>query len=324
MSGSSLPYHLRQNKAIDRNLFCDLLKRIALYKNISEYTYIGFGGPFLEDFRQIHSATRIGRMISLEIDDNVYSRQRFNLPISCIELRRQSCGDFLTDYDFPGNYVVWLDYTRAAEVGIQLAELETLVTNIPEDSIFKITLNAHAACLGSPNDGSDLQNYRANRAAALLGPYGPANISADDVTARNYPRLLSKAIEAAAKRGVIGRPRCRVLPLTSFSYKDGQTMLTTTCIVLKKIDETPFITQTRLGSWPFASLQWAEPAEISVPEMSFRERMFIESLLPETDSNEIRRRMEYYIGDTDDEASEQLANFVKYYRMYPWYSRVAI
>jgi hypothetical protein len=50
-TGGSIPYHLRQNKAIDRNLFTDLLSRIGRYKNISDYTYYGFGGPYMEDFK---------------------------------------------------------------------------------------------------------------------------------------------------------------------------------------------------------------------------------------------------------------------------------
>ena len=67
MSGGTVPYHLRQNKAIDRSLFIDLLARLNRCRDISDYTYIGFGGPFLEDFKSVHSFTGISKMISIEM-----------------------------------------------------------------------------------------------------------------------------------------------------------------------------------------------------------------------------------------------------------------
>lgn len=324
MSGSSIPYHLRQNKAIDRNLFVDLLSRVARFKNISEYTYVGMGGPYLEDFRHIHAALRIQNMISFEMDANVFARQKFNRPISCIDLLHQSSGEFIANFDFPDNYIVWLDYTTPSKLGEQLAELETLVSKLPEGSVFKVTLNASASSLGTPNDGSDLQAHRVARAKVVLGSYAPAVISKDNVTGNGYPKLLMRAVEAAAKKGVAGRARAMVQPLAGFSYKDGQTMLTFTGVVLNRVDRDPFVSSTRLRHWDFSSLDWQDPVEISVPEMSFKERLSVESMLPESDSPTIMTRMGYYLGESAEEAEALLGNFVKYYRKYPWYSRVEV
>lgn len=322
--GGSIPYHLRQNKAIDRNLFIDLLSRVGRYRNISDYTYVGFGGPYLEDFRHIHAATRIGDMISVEIDENVFKRQKFNQPISCVTLRHESAGDFVSTFDFVENYIVWLDYTAPSKLGEQLGELEMLLNKLPEGSLFRITLNASASSLGVPSDGSDLQEFRTKKAGLVLGDYAPAIIAKDDVTAKGYPRLLLSAVEAAAKRGVLGRARCVVQPLTAFTYKDGQAMLSVTGIVLNHIDIDPFVASSRLAHWGFSSLDWSGPVEISVPEMSFKERLYVESLLPQSDASGISAGMSYYIGDSPSEAAELLENFVRYYRMYPWYSRVVM
>ncbi|MES2671810.1 MAG: O-methyltransferase [Pseudomonadota bacterium] len=324
MSGASIPYHLRQNKAIDRGLYLDLLSRVGRYRNISDYTYIGFGGPFLEDFKYVHAATRISKMISIEIDANAFKRQKFNKPISCIDLRHESSGEFISNFEFDDDYVIWLDYTEPTKVGEQLAELEMLISKIPEGSIFKITLNAHAASLGTPNDGSDLQKFRSEKAQRLLGDYAPATITRDDVTANAYPRLLLSAAVSAAKKGIAGRSRCIVQPLTAFTYKDGQSMLTMTGAVIKSIDASAFLASIRIAHWPFSSLDWSVPLEISVPEMSFKERMHIESLLPQTDAATIGTTMGYYIGASATEAAESLGNFVMYYRLYPWYSRVSL
>jgi hypothetical protein len=315
---------LRQNKAIDRNLFVDLLSRVGRYRNISDYHYIGFGGPFLEDFKHVHAALRMTKMTSIEIDENVSKRQNFNRPLSCVEVRNESSGDFISGFDFSEDYVFWLDYTEPSKVGEQLAELETLISKLPSGSIFKITVNAAAAALGVSPPGEDLQVFRVRRAGELLGAYAPAVISTDDVTSKSYPNVLLKSIESAVKKGVAGRKGYVALPLTSFTYKDGQTMLAVTGVVLRKSDEPAFMQHTRLSHWEFATNSWALIKEISVPAMSVKERIFVESLLPQTSAEEIELKIGFHIGEDSVESSRLISNFSKYYRMYPWYSRIAM
>ena len=67
MSAGTLPYHLRQNKAVDRAVFIDMLMRIHTYISVRDHAYVSLGGPFLEDFRIIHAALGIRRMISLNL-----------------------------------------------------------------------------------------------------------------------------------------------------------------------------------------------------------------------------------------------------------------
>ena len=88
MSGGAVAYHLRENKAIERGLFIELLTRVGRVANISDYTYIGFGGPFLEDFKALHASLRIAKMISIEMDENVCKRQAFNRPADFIEIEK--------------------------------------------------------------------------------------------------------------------------------------------------------------------------------------------------------------------------------------------
>ncbi|MDI2097294.1 O-methyltransferase, partial [Klebsiella pneumoniae] len=113
--------------------------------------------------------------------------------------------EFVAEFDFYEDCIVWLDYTEPSKVGEQLGELEALVTKLQSGSVFKITMNAAAAALGNAPADRDLQSYRAERAAVLLGDYGPAVISTEQVTSKYFPQLLLSAIEASAKRGVAGR-----------------------------------------------------------------------------------------------------------------------
>lgn len=324
VSGTSIPYHLRQNKAIDRNLFLDLLSRVGRFRNISDYRYIGFGGPFLEDFKGVHASLRVTKMLSIESDKNVEKRQAFNKPLSCVDITQRTSAELVAEFDFYEDCIVWLDYTEPSKLGEQLGELEALVSKLQSGSIFKITLNAAAATLGVAPPGRDLQDYRAERAALLLGDYGPAVISTEEVTSKYYPLLLLGAIEAAAKRGISGRNGYVVLPLTCFSYADGQTMIAVTGVVLRKPEEPGFLKDTRLDHWEFTARDWRDLREISVPAMSVKERIFVESMLPNADSGEIAAAIGFDFANSVDESNRLLVNFVRYYRMYPWYSKVAV
>ncbi|MFP5229899.1 MAG: O-methyltransferase [Acidobacteriota bacterium] len=135
-SGATIPYHLRQNKAIDRNLFVDLLARIGRYRNISDYNFVGFGGPFLEDFKQLHASLRIERMVSLERSEIVAARQRFNQPHSGVVTLKKTSGEYLNENDFEEPTIVWFDYTSPAELAIQLSEVELLVRKLYPGDIF--------------------------------------------------------------------------------------------------------------------------------------------------------------------------------------------
>lgn len=321
-SGGSIPYHLRQNKAIERNLFVDLLQRVGRSRNISDYTYVGFGGPFLEDFRHLHSALRIKKMISIEMDDDVFKRQEFNQPISCVTLLCKTSSEFLFEHDFNEPSVVWFDYARPGDICDQLNETRTLVEKLPHGSVFKITVNANPQTLGTPKDDQPLHEFRRDRILERLGDYAPAQVEEEDVYTSNYPKLLLSSILSAARHGVRGTPEHHVQPLASFVYSDGQQMLTVTGVILKSDEREHFLSQTRFEHWPFAGLDGLKPRSISVPAFSVKERLHVESLLPEASADDIIADLKYSIDEDKGAAKDLLRNFVEFYRLYPWYSRV--
>lgn len=323
--GGSIAYHLRQNKAIERNLFVDLLARVGRYVNISNYSYIGFGGPFLEDFKHLHSALRISKMISLEMDPNVYKRQMFNRPISCISLRNESSGDFLNNYEFDneaGN-IVWFDYANT-DITSQLTETQRLIEKLGHGDIFKITVNASPTALGEPQDRSKMLEYRAEVLANRLSSYGPAEVTAASVATKNYPKTLLAAIMSAVKHGLAGDPSIVLQPLAAFVYSDGQQMLTVTGVLLHKDEIERFLEQSRLPCWSFFNADCLAPKSISVPVLSAKERVHIESMLPEAGVEDIQNALDFYTASTERVAREEMSNFVNFYRMFPWYSRVVL
>ncbi len=303
------------------------LRRLNNYTNISEYVYIGFGGPFLEDFKQVHNLLKVNKMISIEGDENVHRRQEFNKPLSCIDLGNapEMSGDFINRYNFDDKTIIWLDYAMPSELNSQLNELVNLITKLKPKDIFKVTLNANPEFLGKNPEELDPRPHRYRRISDILTEnFTPTNMEEGDVSFKKYPALLVKAMKRAVENGLKGRPDIRIHPLTSFVYKDGQQMVTLTAIVLENSNEEEaiFLNSSRIKNWPFYAGEWRAPKNINVPAMSLKERIHIESLLPEASVDNIHENLGYYIGSNSSGANVDLSNFIEYYKVVPWYSKV--
>ncbi|HEN3643874.1 TPA: hypothetical protein U5E29_004197 [Yersinia enterocolitica] len=58
--------------------------------------------------------------------------------------------------------------------------------------------------------------------------------------------------------------------------------------------------------------------------MSIKERMIIEAMLPNTDADKIRDKLGFFIGDKESESKRLMNNFIEYYKVMPWYSKVVV
>lgn len=330
MSGGSSPYHLRLNKSIERNLFIDLLKIIGRRTNISDYWYIGFAGPFSEDFKTIHSALRITKMKSVEIDENVYKRQVFNYSPSFISYTHGSFADFLRGDFYESdrgktNAITWLDYANAHETRAQLTEFQTLVAaSIPLD-VIKITLNANVACLKGNTVADKLQCFKHR-----LGALCPTNISEEDLAQKNYPDTLMSCIKLSLD-GLPGKHDNYFHPLASFTYQDtNNLMLTVTGIILENSDASTiadFETSSRLNHWKFCNTKWSTPRRIRVPSLSIKERIELDSMLPCEDPKRgeiLMAALNFHPEEEEKNGILSLENYADYYRAYSLFTKVVV
>lgn len=329
MSGESLAYQLRPNKAVDRNLLIDLLNKLNRVVNISDYSYFGFGGPFLEDFKLMHTHLRIGKMTSIEESKDVYLRQGFNSPFNtdCITLLNKTSSDFIESESFDGKNIVWLDYVSPKDRGQQLKEINYLVTKLSKGNILKITLNANPSSIGgTKTQHKDLHEVRLERLESTLNEYFPSATKAEDLIPSRFGKVIFEALELAIMKGMCGKPKEYFQVLSAFLYKDGgHEMLTVTGILLDDDQEkiTEFFNETRLKNWPLGLFEWSVPKQINVPELSVKERIHIDELLPTDDSNAIKKSLGYSIGN-DVEMDLLIQNYITYYRLYPLFSRVVL
>jgi hypothetical protein len=336
MSAGTIPYHLRQNKAVERNLFIDLLSRINRYRNISTYKYISMGGPFLEDFKLLHSQLRMNDFVCIEMDQNVHERQSFNKPFSYLKLVNSSMGDFITNSYFGDSpCVVWLDYANPKQLHDQLNEFSSLLGKLKLYDVVKITLNANIQTLGEKGVGDERWEHRLNNLKSRMGPYFPANTDLLKLR-QNYPEILMEGIRLASANALRGRSNEKFFPLASFTYKDSShQMLTLTGIILPRESSCntdrnigSFFKVTRLMKWRYSNLRWQSPRDISLPDLSARERLFLESLLPGKHEMgvgiKLQRNLGFRVEDKMKDSANLLENFNEYYRHLPWYTKATI
>lgn len=142
MAANTLPYHLRQNKAIERQIFLDLLTRISVFAPLSTYQYIGMGGPFLEDFKAIHSLFGITEMISFDMEPLTIKRQNINKPVPFIECKLADSSEFVASFEkTEKNSIFWFDYTNPNKIKEQLDDFRSAIGLLQEGDVLKITLN---------------------------------------------------------------------------------------------------------------------------------------------------------------------------------------
>lgn len=333
MSSGNVPYHLRQNKHIERELFVELLSKICGLEISSSYAYISMGGPQLEDHRLIHRALGINNLYSFESDPNVYNRQLFNQRPSCLKCIDKPINDFIDRFDeFLQKYsisdkklIIWLDYALP-ERRKQLLEYEKLIGKLQDQDVVKMTLNANINTFGERQSGETNEAAQERRLIKIqkdIGDYLPPNVTSDQMNAKGLIPILCHAIEVAAEKGCITHPRLRPTLLSIFRYQDGyHQMLTATVRLTNASDVDKF---SRGFQWEYTPKDWTDAKLIDVPSLSAKERLEIDSRLPTDDLDQLHDSLPFML-DTDDikRSKSLLREYANHYRRYPSYFQVIL
>lgn len=332
MSASSIPYHLRPHKVIDRRLFLDLLARFERWRPLVNYAYVSMGAYPLEDHKMVHRQLGISKLISFDQDENIVARQKFNRPVGsclCLKLRSGELIDRLDDLlsesgaEEDAGVVIWLDYTAPAGLGQQIREFETLLAKLKAGDIVKVTVNAHPAALGGgrQSDGSamlrtDQLRIRFECLKSRIGDYLPSDASQSDVTREGLARLLSRSLGRAAGSALPVTGDTIFSPLSLMRYADGQQMLSVTGALVARASEKDMKSSITIEDWPFSSANWNSVRSLNVPDLTVRERMFLEQEIGRSTDQQIAEKLNFDLGDGIDVTSF-VNDYKNYYRFYP-------
>jgi len=339
MSGGAVAYQLRVNKCVDRNLFIELLQKISGYKkNISEYGYYGFAGYSFEDFRQLHIRLNISKMTSIESDRQVYKRQVYNNPYRCIELLNTSSKDFIDQNGqmLESPCIVWLDYSEANRRGEQIDEFTNLISHLNPGDVARITLNANISSLYTKEPGDtqrEVSKKRMEKYKDQMSDQTLPNIS-ETMFLKNsdFARVLYYAIYVSTIKNR-RNSSTQFIPLMALTYRDAQhQMMTLTGIILENDEnENDFYSYACIDDkWnlyigDYLNWQTVKIHDINIPELTLKEKLLIDSLLPLSEPNSngqllccIENNYKLTLNKTEVE------NYLKYYRQYPGFRQVIL
>lgn len=277
----------------------------------------------MEDFKVVHAHTGIRKMISFEMDVNTFSRQKFNRPLNCIKLENLKSTDFVMNYEFLEETVVWLDFTSPSQLKSDLDDVYELMGKLKRGDIVKVTLNSHAGSIPCKKKiGLDVLESRFEFLENLLGDYFPTDIKPEMLSKENYSNALFKILELVFDKAIGGTHNNYFQPLTSFVYADGQQMMTFTGIILDRGETKSFFDKTDIKKWNLSIINKNEPIFINVPELSVKERMLLDSLLPNYTAKKIHKRLRYLLAEDEKDSLAGIENYVRYYKQFPYFSKV--
>ncbi len=342
MSGASLAYQLRPNKAVDRELFLSMLTRLAPHLRLERYHYIGLGGPFLEDFRLLHSrigigrkrgSRTVGRLTCIESKLEVHKRQRFNRPVASIKCIHSTIERYLDTTTISTPAIIWFDYTKAAASHIH--RFAATVGTLPIGSILRVTLNANPG--GEPNEepsGRDLSvqvdgdmsadraqkptktEWRLQRFKERLGLLVPSGLAAEAMTTEKYGPTLLQVLKLAVEKQALSFGDRRVVWALATHYADDQPMVTAALVVCDREDKSA---EKLIKGWEFYSTP-DDPHRIELPALSSLERLTMES------NSNAKRKLGFDLAAVIDSklGGDPFESFKKFYRIFPHFSRVEL
>jgi hypothetical protein len=324
-NGDDIPYQLRPNKFIDRQIFLEALTKVVPQKQHGRYVYISMGGKHLVDQEAVYRKIGIRNLYSFDGNADIVARQNCNRPhfsSLCEELHSSALAGeldrILKHFEPAEHLIVWLDYTNAERLA-QLQEFGEILKRCQPGDVVRITMNANDGTLrgdwqkeGCAGPGE----YRAKRLRDQLGDFFPAGV--ETIGDNGVPNVLSEAVSIVAASAAVESNRLFV-PILLTSYADGQRMFTAAVLCLAQNDKLP----DGLNGWEFLAKGWTKVTEISVPDLSIREKVVIDKHLSKG-PNAIIKAVKFQPAGELDNAQRALRSYKLLHRFYPTFHAIGV
>jgi len=329
MSETDIPYQLRPNKFIDRQMFVELLSRLIVPRGPEKYVYVSMGGRHLVDHYAIYNRLGIQALFSFDMSANEVARQKFNKPTGNTICIAMNSADLPSEIDailarFPSkrNLIVWLDYTTADRRTQFQEAIQTLV-RLKHGDIFRITFNSNAQTLGGGTEWKDSgaagpAEYRAERLRAQIPEYLPTEVTA--ISDAELPTILARCFGLATDAATALQPNLRFAPVLITSYRDGARMLTITCAVSEADHSERFPTR-QFSRWKFACRGWDDIQTIFAPVLSLKEQYRLDANL-HRGAKGMLSALKFLPARGEASSLEAIKSYKSFHRYYPTFRHI--
>lgn len=216
-----IPYNLRPAKQAERRILLDFLKcanEVGL--KISDCRYVGMGGNMFYDFHLMHRFLGIDKMVSLERDQDIYSRCVFNCPFDFIEVQNKEAATFIAEDNDDTATIYWFDYDDGFGPDI-IADIISLGTRVKIGGFAFVTVYAGPpGHLYNQNKEERLEYFQ-----QYMGDFA-VGLTADQMENSQFPKTIHKILVAAFKNAFAARTDGKFQIIFQVQYKDSTPMIT--------------------------------------------------------------------------------------------------
>jgi hypothetical protein len=309
-------YSLRPAKSIERKMLVETFRRCSVFASLHAYRYIGFGSPYFTDFSLVHRALGIESLISIE-DATELKRPRFNFnkPYECVTVLFGPAVEVLPTLEWTERTITWLDYDRALD-SEKLSDISTTCAAAPSGSVLAVSVNVDTRELDTLGESvrADVAERRLARLRENVGADAvPLDITATQLRQWGLSDVSRRIINDTIEKGLTIRnggrrpgTRFKYEQLFHFRYSDNAKMLTVGGVIFDE-GEAPKFASAAFDDLSFVR-RGAEPYEIDVPKLTFREMRHLDQQLPCATGEDV---------SSPGVPNDDVANYSKLYRYFP-------
>jgi len=319
-------YRLRIAKSVERKMFCSTFQKLSVFHPLEDYKYIGFGALYFADFYLIHRQLGVKNMLSIEKSHSkdTQTRYNFNKPFKCIDIEFKPSSVILPRLKWVEPSIVWLDYTSVLNDEV-LSDLDTVLKNVVSGSFIIISVNADAEEF-EPSPDDDPEKSRLDFFIKAIGKRKlPRELKNNQITnlglPKAYAQIISKEIETTLFERNSGSSSKEIIfeQLFSFKYKDGKPMYTFGGLVIES-DQKKIVDDIKFDELHFIR-RGEDVFEIEVPNLTFKEIKFLESLLPGGIDDKGKIKDLEKLTQNDPKIPEKdIVKFAKIYQYFPTFA----
>lgn len=305
----SVAYDLRPSKQVERRMLLDFFRRLAGCGLVFEkYRYTGMGSIHFVDHILFHKFLGIEKLVSVERDEDIERRVRFNRPFDSVELKIMEVGSFIPELREDEQHIVWLDYDYQLTAEV-ISDVKACANLLSVGSFVLVTVDAEPP-KGSTGADDNLKHY-----CGIAGQFWKNEWTKGDFSNQVLHLRVLDFIVSALREGVAARQGVEVVPCISFFYADGHRMVTLG-VQIGAGDEAAKLERIKSGGASYLVTRFGDdPFHIDVPVLTRRERLFLERTMPSAEFEKTEA-----VGVSEKEFDK----FTRIYRFLPSYAELLL
>lgn len=248
-------------------------------------------------------------MLSIEHGSAFKKRVKFNRPFENVDIHIGEASEVINTLAGPQQHILWLDYDEVID-GEKIEDIRSASGTLSPGSVLLLTVDNQPP---GPRDAgpNDWRDYYIEEAEGFL----PADPLPEYFAESNLTKVNLGILQRAIMSGVGPRADIEFTPLFNFLYADGHEMLSVGGMITTSAQKRLIARSALSAQNYFRDSLMKEPYRISVPNLTRRERLYLDSAMPSAPD---------WIPSEFELTSAEVAAYNEIYRFFPAYAELLL